>query len=49
MRAAPEEPWRTMWRTVFDVAGRTMTTRFYFSDGVHGAARYSGEITFRAR
>lgn len=48
MRAVPEEPWRTMWRTVFDVADRTMTTRFYLGDGEHGAARYSGEVTFGA-
>jgi hypothetical protein len=25
-----------------------MTTRFYLGDGEHGAARYSGEVTFGA-
>ncbi|MBP2334806.1 hypothetical protein JOF41_000984 [Saccharothrix coeruleofusca] len=48
MRAVPEEPWRTMWRTVFDVADRAMSTRFYLGDGEHGLARYSAEVTFRA-
>ncbi|MCG5215217.1 C45 family peptidase [Streptosporangium sp. KLBMP 9127] len=48
MRAVPEEPWRTMWRSVFDVADRTMTTRFYLGDGEYGTARYSAEVTFGA-
>lgn len=42
MPFAAREPWRTLWRTVFDVAARTMSTRFYLGD----TAGYSDEITF---
>ncbi len=48
MRALPEELWLTMGRTVFDVADRTMTTRFYLGAGEYGQARYSAEVTFEA-
>ncbi|MEU6641348.1 C45 family autoproteolytic acyltransferase/hydrolase [Saccharomonospora sp. NPDC046836] len=46
MSAVPEQPWRTLWRTVFDPAVRTMTSRFYLGDADNGSARYSPEVTF---
>ncbi|WP_414936342.1 C45 family autoproteolytic acyltransferase/hydolase [Amycolatopsis sp. cmx-11-51] len=42
----PGAPWRTLWRSVFDPAARTMSTRFYLGDGENGAARHSPELTF---
>ncbi len=42
---ARDEPWRTLWRSVFDLDARTMTTRFYLGDGQDGA-RHSEEIVF---
>ncbi|MEV7005783.1 C45 family autoproteolytic acyltransferase/hydolase [Streptosporangium sp. NPDC051022] len=42
-----DEPWRTLWRSVFDLDGRTMATRFYLGDGRDGA-RHSEEIVFTA-
>ncbi|GAA3159006.1 hypothetical protein GCM10010466_57250 [Planomonospora alba] len=48
MPAAPEEPWRTLWRTVLDPLGRTMTVRFYLGDGPHGTVRHSPEVSFGA-
>ncbi|MEV0424598.1 C45 family peptidase [Streptosporangium canum] len=46
MPAVPEEPWRTLWRSVFDPAQRTMNVRFYLGDGQYGSARHSPEISF---
>ncbi|MER5324171.1 C45 family peptidase [Streptosporangium roseum] len=46
MPAVPEEPWRTLWRSVFDPARRTMNVRFHLGDGPHGTARHSPEISF---
>jgi hypothetical protein len=46
--AAVDDPaWRTLWRTVFDLHERTMTTRFYLGDRPDGSPRYSGESVFR--
>jgi hypothetical protein len=46
--AAVEDPaWRTLWRTVFDPAGRSLTARFYLGDGRDGRPRYSEECVFR--
>jgi hypothetical protein len=42
----PGAPWRTLWRSVFDPAARTMSTRFYLGDGENGTARHSAELTF---
>lgn len=42
----PGAPWRTLWRSVFDPAARTMSTRFYLGDGENGTARHSPELTF---
>ncbi len=46
----PGAPWRTLWRSVFDPAARTMSTRFYLGDndgaGQEGTARHSPELTF---
>jgi hypothetical protein len=41
-------PIRTLWRTVFDLDDRTMSTRFYLGDTPGGDLRYSQESTFRA-
>lgn len=46
MKVAKEEPWRTLWRTVFDLRARTMTTRFYLGDTSEGTARHSLETVF---
>lgn len=40
-------PVRTLWRSVFDVHARTMSTRFYLGDNPDGSLRYSPEIEFR--
>lgn len=44
--ADPHEPWRTIWRTVFDTSDRTMTACFYLGDNADGTSRRSEEITF---
>lgn len=43
---APGYPIRTLWRTVFDLERRAMSTRFYLGDDAGGAARYSPELEF---
>ncbi|WP_158888517.1 C45 family peptidase [Amycolatopsis anabasis] len=45
----PEEPWRTLWRSVFDFEARTMSTRFYLGDNADGTARRSEELVFGAK
>ncbi|GGS79658.1 hypothetical protein GCM10010156_43010 [Planobispora rosea] len=42
------EPWRTLWRSVFEPEERTMTTRFYLGEDAQGGVRYSDEIVFAA-
>jgi hypothetical protein len=39
-------PIRTLWRTVFDLERRAMSTRFYLGDGPDGAPRHSPELEF---
>ncbi|MEV0089044.1 C45 family peptidase [Saccharopolyspora sp. NPDC050642] len=39
-------PVRTLWRTVFDLDERTMSTRFYLGDTATGGLRHSAELTF---
>ena len=39
-------PVRTLWRTVFDLERRTMSTHFYLGDAPDGAPRYSPELEF---
>ena len=41
-------PLRTLWRTVFDPPGRTLSARFYLGDGADGAPQYSAERSFGA-
>lgn len=41
-------PIRTLWRTVFDLDDRTMSTRFYLGDTADGDLRYSEESVFHA-
>ncbi|TCP53514.1 putative choloylglycine hydrolase [Tamaricihabitans halophyticus] len=40
-------PLRTLWRTVFNLDERTMTTRFYLGDDSRSVPAYSPEFTFR--
>ncbi|MDF5758277.1 C45 family autoproteolytic acyltransferase/hydolase [Spongiactinospora sp. TRM90649] len=46
--AFADEPSRTLWRTVHDVAARTITARFHLGDGPGGTALLSPELTFHA-
>lgn len=39
-------PMRTLWRSVFDLTERTMSTRFYLGERPDGEARHSEELTF---
>jgi hypothetical protein len=43
---AGQYPVRTLWRTVFDLDERIMSTRFYLGDYAAGEPRYSDELTF---
>jgi hypothetical protein len=44
--AVPDWPWRTLWRSIFDLSGRSMTTRFYLGEDTDGNIRHSEEIVF---
>ncbi|QFZ19833.1 C45 family peptidase [Saccharothrix syringae] len=46
-RKAGEFPMRTLWRSVFDLDERTMSTHFYLGDADDGGLRYSPELVFR--
>jgi Acyl-coenzyme A:6-aminopenicillanic acid acyl-transferase len=48
-RRAGQLPMRTLWRTVFDLDDRTMSTHFYLGDTAEGEPRYSAEHVFQAR
>ncbi|WP_163509677.1 C45 family autoproteolytic acyltransferase/hydolase [Fodinicola acaciae] len=48
-KAAPGWPWRTLWRSVFDLSGRSMTTRFHLGEDAAGHLRHSEEIVFEVR
>ncbi|GIH89805.1 C45 family autoproteolytic acyltransferase/hydrolase [Planobispora siamensis] len=42
------EPWRTLWRSVFEPEERTMSVRFYLGEDPLDGIRYSDEIVFSA-
>ncbi|MEU3273306.1 C45 family peptidase [Saccharomonospora sp. NPDC006951] len=46
-RNAGAYPVRTLWRTVFDLDERSMTTHFFLGDEPDGTNRYSEEVVFR--
>jgi hypothetical protein len=48
-RKAGSYPLRTLWRTVFDLDDRTMSTHFYLGDTAEGELRYSTETVFGLR
>lgn len=45
-KALPGSPWRTLWRSAFDLSGRSMATRFYLGEDADGNIRHSDELVF---